>query len=120
MSTADAAGGGSMASRLPCHDNSASAERLEEVLDDVAADRAPEVRALQVRVTEVEAAEDTRPVDVLDHVLQAVVLARRPGDPTVEREGDLVGAEERVQGLDHGGAVAGVRRRVLREVRRRA
>ena len=73
-----------------------------------------------VGVAEVEADQDTRPVDVLDHVVEAVVLACRPGDPAVERERDLVGAEERVQRLGHGGAVAGVRRRVLREVRRPA
>src|SRR5207247_3317410 len=41
------------------------------------------------------------------------------GRAAVEREGDLVRAEEGVECLDDGGAVARVRRRVLGEVRRR-
>jgi|1186.fasta_scaffold47394_1 hypothetical protein len=40
-------------------------------MGDVAADLAAQGRALQVRVTEVEADEDSRPVDVLDDVLQS-------------------------------------------------
>ncbi len=48
------------------------------------------------------------------------VLVGHAGRSAVERERDLVGAEERIQGADDGGAVAGVRGGVLGEVRRRS
>ena len=51
--------------------------RLEVVVGDVAADLAAEGGSLQVGVAEVEADEHARPVDVLDHVVEAVVGARR-------------------------------------------
>ena len=66
-----------------------------------------------------EADEDACLVDVRDDVVEAGVVAGRVGDAAVERERDVVGAEERVQRRDHRGAVAGVRGRVLGEVRRR-
>ena len=60
----------------PPPSGAASADRLEVVVGDVAADLAAEVRALQVGVAEVEADEDARLVDVLDDVVEAVVRAR--------------------------------------------
>ena len=64
--------------------------------------------------------EDTGQVDVLDDVLEAVVVPGGVGGAAVERERDLVGAEERIERRDDGGAVAGVRGRILGEVRRRS
>src|SRR5436305_2934705 len=106
-----------------CADVSASAGWLEIVVDDVPADLASKARALQVGVAEMEADEHAGPVDVLDDVVEAVVGARRLRQarrPAVEREGDLVGAEEGIQSLDDRGAVTGMSRGVLGEVRRRA
>src|SRR4051794_11279427 len=56
-----------------------SAERLEVVVADVAADFAAECGALHVGVAEVETDEHPCPVDVLDDVVKAVVRARRLG-----------------------------------------
>src|SRR4051812_45734716 len=92
----------------PVRDSCPSAERLEVISDDVGADRAPECSALQIGVAEVETDEDACPVDVLDHVVETLVVTGRAGDATVERERNLVGAEERIERLDDRGAVAGV------------
>jgi hypothetical protein len=101
---AAAAGGPSNCSSLSmvCNclrsaDQSVLLDRLEEVLDDVAADRAPEVRALQTGVPEVKAGQGARQFDVPDGVAKARVLARRLGHPAVEGERDPIGAEERRQ-----------------------
>ena len=67
-----------------------------------------------------EAGQGPREHHVLDCVVEALVIARRGGHPTVERKGDIVGTEERAECLCHGAAVKGVRRRVLGVVRRRA
>src|SRR6266545_6775069 len=97
-----------------------SAEWLEELLGDVAANLPPEVRALLVGVEEVEAGKDVCLVDLLHHLVEALVLATCSDDPAVEREGHVVGAEECGERLRDPSAMAGVRRRILGEVRRRA
>ena len=66
-----------------------------------------------------EAGEHARSVNVLNYVAKACILARRAGNPTVEREDDIVGAEERFQCSRHGGTMGRVCRHVLGEVRRR-
>jgi DNA-binding transcriptional ArsR family regulator len=53
-----------------------SADRLELMLHDVAADRPTEGTSLQVGVAEVGADEDSRPIDVLDRVVKPAVRAR--------------------------------------------
>ena len=78
-----------------------SVDWLEVVFGDVAADLAPEVRALQTGVPEVKAGQGARQFDVPDGVAKAPVLARSLGHPAVEGEGDLVGAEERRQRRRH-------------------
>ncbi len=95
-------------------------KRLEVVLDHVAADVPPEARAFFAGVAKVEAGQGPREHHVLDCVVEALVIARRAGDPTVERKGDIVGTKERAECLCHGAAVEGVRRRVLGVTRRRA
>jgi hypothetical protein len=59
-------------------------KRLEVVVNHILANMAPEGRAFLVRVTEVEACQDSRPVYVQDHVAKVVVLARRVGGSAVE------------------------------------
>ena len=68
--------GGGFLGPPPVSEKSGLAERLEVVVGDIAADLAAEVRALQVGVAEVEADEDACPVDVFDHVVEAVVALR--------------------------------------------
>ena len=80
-------------------ENPASAERLEEPLDDVATDAASEVRALLVGVSEVKANEDTRPVDVPHRFVEAVVLAGRAGDAAIEREAGRCRCRRTTSGL---------------------
>ena len=74
---------------------------------------------MQVGVAEVEADEDAGPVDVFDDVIEPGVGAVRVGGAAVERDLDLVGAEEGVERGDDRGRVAGVGRRVFGEVRGR-
>ncbi len=93
--------------------SSMTSDRLEVVLDHVAADFTPEIRSFFARVAKVEAGQGPREHHVLDRVVEAFVIARRGGHPTVEREVDLVGAEERAERVCHGAAVKGVRCRVL-------
>jgi hypothetical protein len=97
----------------------ASIKRLEVVFDHVAADFPPEVRSFLARVAEVGAGQSPGVHHVLDRVVEALVIARRAGDPTIERESNLVGAEEGAERVCHGAAVEGVRCRVLGMVRRR-
>jgi hypothetical protein len=59
---------------------------------DVAADVPPEARAFFAGVAKVEAGEGPREHHVLDRIVEPLVLARRAGDPTVEREGDVMTA----------------------------
>ena len=86
---------------------------------DVASDLPSECAALEVGVSEVESDEDACPVDILDDLVQPVVAAGGVRGAAVEGHRDFVGAEEGIEGGDDGGAVAGVRRGVLGEVRRR-
>jgi len=79
------------------------------VLDDVVADLPSKVGACLVRAEEVEADKDAGLVDVFDDVPEVVVGVCGAGGAAVECDGDVVGAEEGVEGLDDGGAVAGVR-----------
>src|SRR4030095_5776572 len=80
----------------------------------------PEVRSFLARVAKVETGKGPREHHVLDRVVEALVIARRAGDPAIERESNLVGAEEGAERVCHGAAVECVRRRILRMVRRRA
>ena len=75
-------------------DQCALLDRLEVVIDDIAADRAPEIRALQTGVPEVKAGQGARQFDVPEGVAKAGVLARGLGHPAVEGERNPVGAEE--------------------------
>src|SRR5262245_46138395 len=105
--------------RLPCL-RVGLAEWLEAMLGDIPADLSAEARALEVGVAEMEPDEDACLIDVFDHVVKPVVTPYGPRHSAVKDKGDLVGAKERIQGCDHGSAVAGVRRRILGEVRRRS
>src|SRR3954453_23429359 len=96
-----------------------AAARLEVVVLDVPADLVSQGRALQVRGKEVEADQNARPVDVRHDVTETDVVPAGLRGAAVEGEGDLVGPEEPLQCLDDSSAVAGVRRGVLGEVRRR-
>ena len=87
-------------------------DRLEVVLDDVAANFPPEVRSFLARVAKVETGEGPREHHVLDRVVEAPVIACRAGDPAIERESNLVGAEEGAERVCYGAAVEGVRCRV--------
>src|SRR3954469_9902898 len=110
---------GPSAARSPARRKS-GAVLSEAVAEVIARDPAPEAGALAGGVAEVEAGEDPRESDVADRVGQAAERAGRAGHPAVERERDPVGAEEGLQGGDDRAAVAGVRRRIFRVVRRRA
>src|SRR6185437_5257050 len=96
---------------VPCHEKLLSPDLLEVMVDDVATNVTSKGCTLLVGAEVVEADEDARQVDVAHDVLQAAVGARRTRNPTIEREGDVVGAEEGVQRRDDRAAVAGMRRR---------
>ena len=61
-----------------------SVDRLEEVRDHEPADLPAQLRSILIRIAEVEARPHTSIVDLLDHVLESVVVARFTGHEAVE------------------------------------
>ena len=85
------------------------ARRLEPVLDDVFGDAPSQVRALVVRIAEVEADEHARLVDVFDDVVQARVAVYGARRAAVEGERDAASTEERLERRDGRRGVTRVR-----------
>src|SRR4051812_15617363 len=74
-----------------------SAQASEFVARDVARHLAPDRRALERGVAEVEADQDPGLVDVAHDLLHAAIPVRRAGGAAVERERNALRAEERLQ-----------------------
>ena len=96
-----------------------SVDRLKEVPHHKPADLPTNIRPILLRMAKVEARPHTRIVDFIDHLLEPLVVACFTGHKAVDGEAEATWAEEALERFGDGRRVTGMRRRILRMIRRR-